>query len=101
VDTKGRQPFHRARCSIEMRFRVRVDMHAARAAETGLGPGPGAETGSGAEAGVEGDIASASEAGSRVDWGPFSAAVASGKFRTDGLRDSEAKYDLREGRMAS
>jgi hypothetical protein len=26
IDPKGRQPFHSARCSIEMRFRVRIDM---------------------------------------------------------------------------
>jgi hypothetical protein len=30
-------------------------------------------------------------------WGPFAAAVASGKFRHDGLRDSEARYDLEKG----
>jgi hypothetical protein len=32
IDTKGRQPFHRARCSIEMRFRIKVDMAAVREA---------------------------------------------------------------------
>ena len=26
LDSKGRQPFHQARCSIEMRFRVKIDM---------------------------------------------------------------------------
>lgn len=61
VDTKGRQPFHRARCSIEMRFRVRTRI----------------------------------ERGDRG--GPFNAAVNSGKFRDDGLRDSEARYDLEKG----
>ena len=35
-----------------------------------------------------------------MGWGPFSAAVASGKFRSDGLRDSEARYDLKAGRVA-
>lgn len=73
TDTKGRQPFHRARCSIEMRFRVRIDMQAAREAEA--------------------------NGGEEIKWGPFSAAVASGKFRGDGLRDSEAAYDLKEGCM--
>jgi hypothetical protein len=68
VDTKGRQPFHRARCSVEMRFRVKIDV---------------------AKAEASGDA-----------WGPFSAAVASGKFRDDGLRDSEARYDLAAGRVA-
>ena len=29
--------------------------------------------------------------------GPFNAAVNSGKFRDDGLRDSEARYDLEKG----
>ena len=67
IDVKGRQPFHRARCSIEMRFRVRVDMKAEAATER---------------------------------WGPFASAVASGKIREDGLRDSEAKYDLAEGVVA-
>jgi hypothetical protein len=33
-------------------------------------------------------------------WGPFAAAVASGKFRHDGLRDSEARYDLEKGDAA-
>ena len=67
IDVKGRQPFHRARCSIEMRFRVRIDMKADGAAK---------------------------------QWGPFASAVASGKFRDDGLRDSEAKYDLAKGVVA-
>jgi hypothetical protein len=67
IDVKGRQPFHRARCSIEMRFRVRVDMKAEAATER---------------------------------WGPFASAVASGKFRENGLRDSEARYDLAEGVVA-
>ena len=64
VDPRGRQPFHRARCSIEMRFRIKVDMQ-------------------------HPDVSPAAA------MGPFSAAVASGKFRGDGgLRDSEAEYDL-------
>ena len=67
IDVKGRQPFHRARCSIEMRFRVKIDMKADGAAKR---------------------------------WGPFASAVASGKFRDDGLRDSEAKYDLAKGVVA-
>ena len=33
IDVKGRQPFHRARCSIEMRFRVKIDMKADGAAK--------------------------------------------------------------------
>ncbi|MFZ9004426.1 MAG: hypothetical protein ACO3AE_10420, partial [Robiginitalea sp.] len=38
------------------------------------------------------------EDGARVSpWGPFAAVVASGKFRHDGLRDSEARYDLEKG----
>ena len=76
VDTKGRQPFHRARCSIEMRFRVKIDTHAAASGGEGGG-------------------------GGGVTWGPFSSAVASGKFREDGLRDSEAEYDLDAGRAAN
>ena len=65
LDSKGREPFHSARCSIEMRFRVRIDMSA------------------------DGDA--------RVPWGPFTAAVRSGKFLKDPLRDSEARYDLERG----
>jgi hypothetical protein len=38
VDPKGRQPFHSARCSIEMRFRVRIDMNAAGAEKLQWGP---------------------------------------------------------------
>ena len=79
VDTKGRQPFHRARCSVEARFRVRVDVEKARA-----NPKTGREARD-----VSGDSVS--------PWGPFAAAVASGKFRYDGLRDSEARYDLDKG----
>ena len=30
LDTKGRQPFHTARCSIEMRFRIQIDMERVR-----------------------------------------------------------------------
>ena len=79
IDTKGRQPFHRARCSVEARFRVRVDVEKARA-----NPKTGREARD-----VSGDSVS--------PWGPFAAAVASGKFRYDGLRDSEARYDLDKG----
>ena len=72
IDTKGRQPFHRARCSVEMRFRVKID--------------------------VEKATVGRDENKQRVSpWGPFAAAVASGKFRHDGLRDSEARYDLEKG----
>ena len=42
IDPIGRQPFHQARCSIEMRFRIKIDMHAVRdreAAEAGAGGG--------------------------------------------------------------
>ena len=38
--------------------------------------------------------------GAAKQWGPFASAVASGKFRDDGLRDSEAKYDLAKGVVA-
>ena len=83
VDTKGRQPFHRARCSVEARFRVRIDVERA----TGLMKGE--------------EEKDASAAGDSVSpWGPFAAAVASGKFRHDGLRDSEARYDLEKGNGA-
>lgn len=59
-----------------MRFRVKIDTHAAAVARESAG-------------------------GAGVTWGPFSAAVASGKFRGDGLRDSEAEYDLDAGRVAA
>ena len=81
VDTKGRQPFHRARCSVEARFRVRVDVERARASLRGE---------------EKKDVA----VDSVSPWGPFAAAVASGKFRHDGLRDSEARYDLEKGDAA-
>jgi hypothetical protein len=79
TDKKGRQPFHRARCSIEMRFRVRVKVNANGEAEGGGKP----------------------EGAARAEsvWGPFASAVASGKFRDDGLRDSDARYDLRAGKI--
>ncbi|OUS48718.1 hypothetical protein BE221DRAFT_67883 [Ostreococcus tauri] len=64
VDPKGREPFHSARCSIELRFRVRIDMDADD---------------------------------TRVPWGPFTSAVRSGKFLSEPLRDSEARYDLDVG----
>ena len=70
IDTKGRQPFHRARCSVEMRFRIRIDVEKANEQKNNCLVSP---------------------------WGPFSSAVASGKFRDDGLRDSEARYDLEKG----
>ena len=80
IDTKGRQPFHRARCSVEMRFRVKIDVEKAFS-----------------NARDENE----DENGARVSpWGPFAAAVASGKFRHDGLRDSEARYDLEKGDAA-
>ena len=65
IDPKGREPFHSARCSIEMRFRVRIDME--------------------------------SEAAKTLRWGPFTSAVRDGKFLTENLRDSEARYDLDSG----
>ena len=79
TDKKGRQPFHRARCSIEMRFRVKVKVNANGEAEGGGKP----------------------EGAARAEsvWGPFASAVASGKFRDDGLRDSDARYDLRAGKI--
>ena len=86
IDTKGRQPFHRARCSVEARFRVRVDVERARA-------NPKRKNKTGREA--RDDFAPGDSSVS--PWGPFAAAVASGKFRHDGLRDSEARSDLEKG----
>ena len=71
IDPKGRQPFHSARCSIEMRFRVRIDQQSKQG-----------------------------KASPSVPWGPFSCAVRSGKFvDARALRDSEARYDLDKGRQ--
>ena len=71
IDPKGRQPFHSARCSIEMRFRVRIDQQSKQG-----------------------------KASPSVPWGPFSSAVRSGKFvDARALRDSEARYDLNKGRQ--
>ena len=108
IDTKGRQPFHRARCSIEMRFRIKIDVEAAKAART--------------DESLTHKKTEEQEKSQVSPWGPFSSAVASGKFRHDGyvfpnhhipptdcpcetdtfffisrLRDSEARYDLGEG----
>ena len=38
IDPKGREPFHSARCSIEMRFRVRIDMESEAAKTLRWGP---------------------------------------------------------------
>ena len=76
IDPKGRQPFHSARCSIEMRFRVRIDMKKRNE------PNKNSKQG---------------KAHRSVPWGPFSSAVRSGKFLDAPLRDSEARYDLDEG----
>ena len=38
VDPKGREPFHQARCSIEMRFRVKIDMQNAQTNGMKWGP---------------------------------------------------------------
>ena len=66
---------------MEARFRVRVDVERARASLRGE---------------EKKDVA----VDSVSPWGPFAAAVASGKFRHDGLRDSEARYDLEKGDAA-
>lgn len=77
-----------------MRFRVKIDTHAAAARES--------DRESNRESNREAAAAGGrGQEGRGVTWGPFSAAVASGKFRDDGLRDSEAEYDLGAGRVTA
>jgi len=66
-----------------MRFRIKIDVEAAKAART--------------DESLTHKKTEEQEKSQVSPWGPFSSAVASGKFRHDGLRDSEARYDLGEG----
>jgi hypothetical protein len=89
IDVKGRQPFHRARCSVEMRFRIRIDVQKAK--DLASSRPDDVDTSGRPEKNARGSVS---------PWGPFASSVASGKFRGGGLRDADARYDLEKGNAA-